>query len=173
MPACTMQFPVQLTASFLKSSYARRMFYGWWKIAIATAVGAAAVIMNAMRGPLNGGSIFIMSGLGFYFTIATVAWFRQSKALDEWLRRQAGAPVIYLFSEDGIESSSAVGSTKLKWDAFRSLAISDFDTLLEFLFHGALTLPTDQIPREALEFLQQRFQANGKKIKDRRKVRRH
>jgi hypothetical protein len=164
-----MQFPLKLTAQFLKRSYARRMFRGWWKITIATVVAAVVVTADAMRGPLGITSIFVLCALGFYFVIAGVAWFRQSRALDEWLRQQAGAPLIYSLSEETIESTAEVGSTKLKWDAFRSLAISDFDTLLVFPHQGALTMPTDQIPREAIEFLKKQFLSHGKKIEDKRK----
>jgi hypothetical protein len=164
-----MQFPLKLTAQFLKRSYARRMFRGWWKIVIATLVAVALATADAMRGPLSITSVFALSALGLYLVIAGIAWFRQSRALDEWLRRQAGAPVIYSLSEETIESAAEVGSTKLKWDAFRSLAISDFDTLLVFPYHGALTMPTDQIPGEALEFLKTQFFSHGKKVEDTRR----
>ena len=145
------------------------MFRGWWKIAIAAVVAAVVVISDALRGPLGITSIFVLSAMGFYLAIAGFAWFRQSRALDDWLRRQGDAPVIYSLSEETIESCAEVGSTKLKWDAFRSLAICDFDTLLVFPQHGALTMPTDQIPVEALQFLKRQFLAHGKRVEDRRK----
>lgn len=163
-----MQFPLSLSAAFLKRSYAKRMFSGWWKIVIAAVVVAIVTVWEVRDGSIGMFSIFAISALGFYLLVAAVAWIRQSKALDEWLRQQAGAPVVYSLTEEAIESSAKIGSTKLKWDAFRSLAISDFDTLLGFSSHGALTLPTEQVPTEALEFLKQQFLARGKKVEDRR-----
>jgi hypothetical protein len=164
-----MQFSLNLSAAFLKRSYAKRMFSGWWKILIAAVVVGVVTIWEVRSGSIGMFSVFAISALGFYLVIAAVAWRRQSKALDEWLRLQAGAPVVYSLSEEVIESSAKVGSTKLKWDAFRSLSISDFDILLEFSSHGALTLPTEQVPVETLEFLKKQFLAHGKKVEDKRK----
>jgi len=146
------------------------MFGDWWKMAIAAAVLIVVAVWELRHGAIGVISIIALSVLALYLAICAFAWFRQSKALDDWLRKQAGAPVVYSLSETTIESSSEVGSTKLKWDAFRSLSISEFDTLLKFPHHGPLTLPTDQIPVEALEFLKKQFVTNGKKVEDRRKT---
>jgi hypothetical protein len=165
-----MQFPLKLTPEFLKRSYAKRMFGDWWRMAIAAVLIGVVVVWEIMRGSIGMISILALSVITLYLVICGVAWFRQSRALNDWLRKQAGAPVIYSLSDATIESSSEVGSTKLKWDAFRCLSISEFDTLLMFSQQGALTLPTDQIPGEALEFLKKQFVAHGKKVEDRRKT---
>ena len=62
-----MQFPLKLTAQFLKRSYAQRMFRGWWKIAIAAVIAAVVVIPDAMRGSLGITSVFVLSAMGFLF----------------------------------------------------------------------------------------------------------
>jgi hypothetical protein len=165
-----MQFPLSLSAAFLKRSYARRMFSGWWKLVIAALVALVAAAWEIRGGAIGMFSVFAIAALVLYVVIAAIAWRRQSKALDEWLRHQAGAPVVYSLSDEAIESSAEVASTKLKWEAFHSLSISDFDTLLGFSSHGALTLPTEQVPVEALEFLKKQFLAHGKKVEDKRKT---
>ena len=144
------------------------MFGGWWKIAIAATLLGICVTLETTHGAISIVSILGLSAFVLYLIIAGVAWLRQSKALDEWLRQQEGAPVIYSLSDEAVETTARISSAKLKWDAFHRLSISDFDTLLLFSFHGALTLPTDQVPVEALEFLKKRFLAYGKKVEDRR-----
>jgi hypothetical protein len=164
-----MQFPVKLSAKFLKRSYAKRLFPHWWLGAIAVVAIGYAVVSQVMRGGLSFFPIFGISLIVVYLLICGVAWLRQSRALDDWREKQGETPVLYSLSEDSIESVSEVGSTKLKWSAFRSLAITEFDTLLMLSAHGALTLPTDQIPDDVLEFLKKQFSAHGKKVTDARK----
>jgi hypothetical protein len=164
------QFSLELTPEFLKRSYARRIFSGWWKIALAAAAIGLIVIWEVRHGPIGMITVFALSALSLYIIVFSIVWFRQSRALDDWIRQQAGAPVIYSLSDATIETSSGVGSTKLKWEAFRRLSISETDTLLMFSQHGALTLPTGQIPLEALNFLKKQFVTHGKKVEDRRKT---
>lgn len=50
------------------------------------------------------------------------------------------------------------------------MVVSDFDTLLMFAgAAGALTLPSEQVPADALDYLKNRFTAFGKKVEDKRK----
>ena len=164
-----MQFPVTLTSGFLKRSYARRIFRSWWKILIGMALVLPVVVEDLLSGHFSALSAFGATVVGFCFLFYGLAWFRQSRALNDWLKKQGGAPVIYSLSEETVESSSEVGSTKLKWDAFARLTISDLDVLLVFPRTGALTLPTAQVPSEALEFLKRQFLAHGKKVEDQRR----
>ena len=165
-----MQFPLKLNARFLKRSYAKRMFYGAWKLAVAYLFILIFVGVSYSDPELRGWCIFFLAIAGVGTSIFVIAWVRQSKSIDDWIRRQGDAPVIYSLSEEVVESASEVGSTKLKWDAFSSLTISDFDTLLIFpRSAGALTLPTDQVPSSALEYLKTRFAASGNKVEDKRK----
>ncbi|HOG92669.1 MAG: hypothetical protein BWX86_00559 [Verrucomicrobia bacterium ADurb.Bin122] len=165
-----MQFPLKLDARFLKRSYAKRMFYGAWKLAIAYLFILIFVGVSYSDPELRGWCIFFLAVAGVGTAIFVAAWIRQSKSIDDWVSRQGDAPVVYALSEGEVESTSQVGSTKLKWDAFSGLMISDFDTLLLFpRSAGALTLPTDQVPSSAIEYLKARFTAVGKKVEDKRK----
>jgi hypothetical protein len=125
-----MQFPLSLTATFLKKSYARRIFHGWWKLVLAAILVLIGTFASAREGHLSAWSVFGLTAVGLAVLVFGAAWFRQSKAIDDWIRAQGEALVIYSLSDDAVETASAVGSTKLKWDAFRGLAITDEDTLL-------------------------------------------
>jgi hypothetical protein len=166
-----MQFSIKLDARFLKRSYAKRMFYSAWKLAVAYLFILIFVGFSYTDPAMRGWCIFFLAIAGVGTAIFITAWFHQSKSIDEWLRRQGDAPVSYALSEEFVESTSQSGSTKLKWDAFSSLMISDFDTLLMFpRSTGALTLPTSQVPGPAVEYLKARFAAFGKRVEDKRKL---
>jgi hypothetical protein len=162
------KFSLNLDASFLKKSYARRIFRGRWRLAVAVIMIGAGVYAARGDSSLSALSVVGLTAIGFAILVYGAAWFRQSKVIDAWIRSQGDAPLIYLLSEDSVETTAVVGSSKLKWDAFSTLSITDEDTLLVFPREGALTLPTRQVPAEAMEFLKQRFLAHGKKITDKR-----
>lgn len=165
-----MQFPLKLDARFLKRSYAKRMFRGLWKLAAAYLFILIFVGFSYSDPNLRGWCIFFLAVVGVGAAIFVAAWFRQSRSIDDWVSRQGDVPITYVLSEEAVEGTSQVGSTKLKWDAFSSLVITDYDTLLVFpRSTGALTLPTDQVPSTAIEYLKGRFSAFGKKIEDKRK----
>jgi hypothetical protein len=165
-----MEFPLKLSAGFLKKSYARRMFYDLWKLALAYIAILVFVCTRYGEPAFTGWAIFFLSVMGLGVVIFSGVWFHQAKSIDGWIRSQGDAPIRYALSEDAVETTAQMGSTKLKWDAFAGLTITDFDTLLTLPQRGgALTLHTDQVPREAIEYLKDRFKAHGKKIEDKRR----
>jgi hypothetical protein len=166
-----MEFSLRLSAGFLKRSYARRMFYDLWKLVLAY-VAILGLVCSRYGDPrFTGWAIFFLTVVGLGTLIFGAAWFHQAKRIDDWIRRQGEAPIVYVMSEDTVETTAQAGSTKLKWDAFAELSITDFDTLLKFPRRGgALTLNTTQLRPEAVEYLKDRFHAHGKKITDKRKT---
>ena len=169
MSEVEMQFPIRLTARFLKRSYVRWLLHGWWKVLIAVSFVAVKLVPEAIRGELSGLSYVGVSALGVLALVMLGAWVRQSRFLGDWIRRQGDAPVIYTLTDEAVKSTSALGGLKLKWDVFDRLTISDFDTLLEYSWPSALTLPTDQVPAAALELMTSRMLACGKPVDDRRR----
>lgn len=164
-----MQFSIRLTKSFLKRSYARRMFCNSWKLAIAIVLIFVSFVLHGAILISDASSVFALSSIGFALLIFGAAWLRQSKMIDDWIRAQGDAPVVYVLSEESVESSSTMGSMRLKWDALYRITITNCDTLLHFQRLGALTLPTDQVPVEAMDYLKGRFRAHGKRVEDKRK----
>jgi hypothetical protein len=165
-----MKFSLQLNADFLKKSCARRIFYDLWKLGLAYVAILVFVISRWGEPDFNGWAVFFLTLVGLATMIFAVAWFQQAKRIDDWIQSQGAAPVIYTLSDETVETTAETGSTKLKWDAFAELSIADSDILLKLPRRsGALTLDTQQVPREAIEYLKNRFQAHGKKIEDKRK----
>lgn len=163
-----MQFSLNITSAFLRRSHARRIFHHWPRLTLAVVLVLTAIGFEVRRGEFGRVAVFCVAALGFVVLVYALAWFRQAKAIDDWVKRQGGEPVVYTLNEATVEATAQVGSASLKWDAFTKLKISDLDVLLVVKQHNALTLPTPQVPPDALEFLIQRFSRLGKKIEDHR-----
>jgi hypothetical protein len=165
-----MEFPLTITPAFLKRSHARRIFRHWLRLVLASVLILIAVGMDVRRGQLGSISAVGLSAIGFCVLVYGATWIRQVMAIREWARRQGTASVVYALSEATVKATSEMGGTELKWEAFSGIVVTDFDTRLVFSRNGALTLPTDQIPPEALDFMKKQLGAHGKKIEDQRKV---
>jgi len=165
-----MKFSVRLSAAFLKRSFSRRIFYDAWKLGIAYLAILVGSFVGYRDPEFRTYAIFGFSLIGLGTALFGAIWIQQSKVIGDWMRRQGDAQVVYSLSEESVETASSVGSSKLRWDAFASLAITEFDTLLKFPRAGVLTLPTEQVTAEAMEYLKERFLAHGKKVEDRRKT---
>lgn len=166
-----MQFSVTFDPAMLKRSYARRLFQAKWVLGLAAVLVLLSVIARPDKAlwPLQ---VWGLSGLGLVAVLFGVAWWRQSRAIDRWVGRQQGRPVIYRLEEETFESESESGAVRLKWAVIDAIVIADADTLLMFGGEGTLTLPTAQVPAAALRFMTEKLAARGRKARDlRRRVR--
>lgn len=81
------------------------------------------------------------------------AYFVRKKQFEEQLARLNGKPITYTLSDAEWSIASNFGTASYKWEMIIELWI-DPDLVFLFYNHEAyVTLPTDQIPSEALEFL--------------------
>lgn len=165
-----MRFSVRLTKAFLERSYSQRFFAGRWRLlcAIVTTLVLVAVFWEDPR--FRNIAPVLLGVVAAAVLIFGLAWVRYRRWIGAWLKSQGDAPVEYAFSPEAIETSSRIGQTSLKWEAMSKVEVNDLDTLITWGNSGALTLPTDQIPLEAMSFLQERSVALGKKFKDNRKT---
>lgn len=159
-----MDFEVLLTKDFLKKSYFRRTFRNWWKLAIAFILISFAILLDSMSGGLGNLSVIGLTLMSLCILIYATLWYKQLKFINEFIARQGDTPVRYKLTDEAVEAESVVGESKLRWDAFQRLRIRDLETRLEFSSTGALTLPTNQLNNDILEFLRDRFSAHGKKV---------
>ena len=159
-----------ITREFLLRTYLKRWLGHWWLIAIAVALIVPGLVTDVRSGQLGVVSITALSVLGILVLRITFAWFRLSRWVNDWARKQGDTPVGYRFEPDTVTAESSTGTTTLKWTAFKKLTLHRDYTLLEFPHRaGALTLPTTQMSKELLDLLVQYFQAHGLVVKDGRK----
>ena len=137
----------------------------------AWALGLAALTMAVSLGlgRWSGWMTFLLCAIAAYLVMIGLNWAKQLRTLNQWLRTQADTPVTYTLSEDQVTAASESGSVSIPWGDFRSALISDLDTLVGFQRStGELTIPTGQVPAEAMERLIERLTAHGKQVRDRR-----
>ena len=157
-----------ITREFLRRSHLKRLFRRWWLIAIALVLILPSVIGDLKVGGLSGTSIFALTAVLILVLRFAVSWRRSSNSIDDWVRQQGDEPVHYSFSSDSVTSKSAVGETTLKWSAFSCLKVSPFHVLLEFpRKQGALTMPTEQMNSEVLQYLVATFKKHGLRVESR------
>jgi hypothetical protein len=164
-----MEFPLTITGGFLKRSHAKRIFRGKWFLLLGVALIVTGLAWGDPGESVDAVDQFGIISLIFLVAFFSIAWFKQVASINDWVRKQGSDPVIYRLSEDFIEAASNLGSSKLKWEMFHRLVISDLDLLLMFSRNAALTMPTDQVPSEAIDFLVTKFTNHSLKIEDRRK----
>lgn len=169
--AAPVSFSVVLERKFLRKSYARRLFYHPWRL-VAAVVAMAFGVWWMMRDGGFGVLPWMVLGIaGLFAVVCGLAWMQRAREIDRWLEGQGGLPVVYTLSEEKIETESFVGKTALLWMAFSGLTINEEDTLLHVQGGAALTLPTRQVPTEALGFITRKVGAAGKNVEDQRRHR--
>ena len=95
-----------------------------------------------------------------------VAFVMRRKQMADLLRRLRGAPVSYSFGDSEIGIESALGSSTLKWNAIKKLWIDPDIILVFYAQNGYTTIPTSQMPADALDFLAAQVKRVGGSILD-------
>jgi hypothetical protein len=159
------QFTIQFTEEHIK--YACRKFFGRY-IGIGLPIACLLVVI-AFAQRLYVGKLDMLAGCYLVVVIMGVGIFlsaylqRRSWLLTQF--RKMGSAVSYELSEEFFKAKSGLGSTEMKWDAFKAIWVFPKVWLLMFDKANYLTLPADQVSNDAKEFLKQKVVSVGGKIK--------
>ena len=93
-------------------------------------------------------TLILILGLGYI-----AAYVVRRRQMADLLDRIGDGPVFYRLSESEISTQSSLGSSALKWEMIKKLWIDPDLTLVFYARNGYTTIPTDQIPPTALDFL--------------------
>src|ERR1700690_2531153 len=107
--------------------------------------------------------IYLAVLIGSLLIFAFAYFQRCSYLLSQF--RKTGNLVNYELSDEFFKAKSNLGSTELKWEAFKAIWAFPKVWLLMFDKAGYLTLPTDQIDNEIKEFLKRKIISVVGKIK--------
>lgn len=152
-----MEFDVHITESLMRRVSLRRLFRRWPLTLLATTLIVAAAIFNLRRGHLGAITIIGLTALGMQFIIYISYYTRQRRSIADWKQMQGDAPVHYWMDEERLRATSNLGASELKWTVFRELLEHPDFLLLGMGRTGHLTLPRADIPKEAEQFIRQRF----------------
>lgn len=158
-----MHFDIYITASLLRKVFLRRLFRNWPMLLLLFVLIGLSVLFSVSAGSFSSvGVITLAIGVGLIFLFIS-AYFQNERVIREWTRAQGTSPVRYTLTDDAVQAASNLGKSELKWNVFREL-VEYPDYLLLRYSSGAsahLTIPTANVPAEALEFIRRKFSALG------------
>ena len=111
-------------------------------------------------------SIVILTLLSILVLICIIAFITRRKQMVELLKRLGDSPISYTLDESEFASKSALGSSSLKWEMIKKLWIDPDLIMVFYARNGYTTIPANQIPDSALEFLAEQVKRVGGSIRD-------
>ena len=160
------QFTIQFTEEHIK--YACRKFFARYMGIGLPIVGV--LMLAALLQRVHSGQVDLLSGFLLAVVVMGVGIFasaylqRRNYAISQ-LKKMGNGLVSYELSDEFFKAKSNLGSTELKWEAFKAIWIFPAVWLLMFDKAGYLTLPVEQISNEVKDFLKQKIISVGGKIK--------
>lgn len=153
----TMEFDVHITEKLLRRVVVRRLFRAWPLLLLATVLILVGVATELSTGRLSTMSAIGLTAVGFYLLVYAIYYFQQRRTIADWKRLQGNDPVHYVLTDETLRATSNLGVTELKWHVFKELREHPDFLLLGLSRVSHLTLPTADLPQEALSFIRQKF----------------
>ena len=166
-----MEFKVYFDTEFLNRLSWR--FFSWriWLIAAIVAFLIAIFLLAPPWGEVLNLTILIVgcTVVGITASVLLLTYIRIWRVNRAFLNRQKGEPVLYRFSDEFFEASSAAGNLQLRWPAFSRVRIDNLALTLHLPGRPVGGIPIRQIPGDAIELVKAKLLAAKKKVRDRRK----
>lgn len=137
-----------------------------WSTFVAAALCIAYIIYDGATGGMGYLSIVIITVLLLLALVYAVLVVSRRKQMAQLLKRLGDEPVSYELSDSELSTETALGSSTLKWEMIKKLWIDPDLTLVFYARNGYTTIPTDQIPSEALIFIADRVKSVGGTVTD-------
>jgi len=159
-------FDVQIEPSMMRKAWNAWFFKGR---KLGRMVFAALLLLAGIALDVSGGhfgtvsivSATVMALLVLILGAAYVAGLRRALAKREAI---VDGRANYVLTDDTIEAKSSLGSVTLAWSAISEVRRYHDLVLLGYRGAGYSTIPTAQIPGDALAFLVERAKAGGAKV---------
>lgn len=139
----------------------RRLGWSGVLVTLFAAVYVGWDVAQGGPGPLSSvlGSVVVL-----LYALLFMARGVRRKQARQLLEQLGDEPVRYTCGEDALRVHSRLGGSSVRWEAFRELDEGPDVCLLFVDPTQYLTLPTDQIPPEALEKLREHLRAAGAQV---------
>ena len=160
-------FDVRVSQRDADTALRRFIFRGaGWGTLVAAILCLAYVAYDFSDGALGYLGIGIIALLLILILVYVAAFVTRKKQMTELLRKIGDAPVSYQLDDVEIATKSPMGSSTLKWEMIKKLWIDPDLTLVFYARNGYTTIPTQQIPADALDFLVSQVERVGGSILD-------
>ena len=140
-----------------------------WGTAFAATICLAYIAYDSADGSLGYESIVTITILLLLVFVYVMAFVTRKRQMSELLRKIGDAPISYRLNESEIATRSPMGSSTLKWEMIQKLWVDPDLTLVFYARNAYTTIPTAQIPTEALDFLITQVERVGSSIFDNRR----
>jgi hypothetical protein len=160
------QFTIQFTEGHIK--YACHKFFARY-VGIGLPI-VGVLMLAALVQRLHSGQMDLLSGFFMAVVIMSVgifvsAYFQRRNYAISQFKKMGNGLVSYELSDEFFKAKSNLGSTELKWEAFKAIWIFPAVWLLMFDKAAYLTLPVEQISSDVKDFFKQKIISIGGKIK--------
>ena len=140
---------------------------GWGTI-LACALCFGFVVFDVSDGSLGRLGFANLTLLLILALFYLVAFVTRRNQMTDLMRKLGDTPVSYSLSDSEIGTRSALGSSTLKWELIRKLWIDPDITMVFYARNGYTTIPTNQIPADAMGFLAAQVKRVGGLVLDNR-----
>lgn len=134
-------------------------YIGGWMVAGLS----AAIYRVAEPGPFTTGLGVLTAGLAIVLiALPITVWFAVRRTVEGYATLTAGMPVEYEIDDDWLISRYATESGELPWSAFKEVVRTRNVLLLVMESQERfIPLPVEQVPDEALQFIEDRIAESG------------
>lgn len=160
-----MEFDVHISEEVLRKASLHRLFRRW-RVSVFILVFILVTVQRDWRnGGLGALSIFCLSGISLLFLIYGAVYIRDGQSIADWKKLQGDEAIRYELSQGWVRASSKMGSTEVRWEAFKELLLADDYLLFSMGRMGHLTLPRREIPAKALEFIYEQMSLRHRPVR--------
>jgi hypothetical protein len=130
--------------------------------------GIVLFLLDSTDGAFELVTLIWLGAIAAYLLLAALAYFYRRRQLIVLLQSRSQEAVTYELTPAGIASLTTDGGGALRWQEINELWLTNEFLLLRHEQGGHTTLPTRQVPDEALQALIAGVKAAGGNIRDRR-----
>lgn len=137
-----------------------------WSTLLAFVLCFAYLVYDVVMGGIGLLSVVVITLFLVLLVVYVVLIRARRKQMAGLLERLGGEPISYRLDDLELSTETSMGGSKLKWEMIEKLWIDPDLTLVFYSRNGYTTLPTDQVPVEALAFLADRVRNGGGVVTD-------
>ncbi len=141
-----------------------------WETLLASILSIGYAIFDLTNGGKNFFGIGILVLFALFVAVYIIAYVTRKQQMAELLKQIGDEPIVYHLNDSGLGAESAMGNSHLKWEMLQKVWIYPDLIMIFYAKNGYSTVPLEQIPSDALDFLTSEVKEAGGTIQDKRRT---